>query len=98
MGREKVSNIIPTPWSYITYVALNCSRAMEFAFNDAFIKVIKTIVMFVMIVNEWIKEKIIMPVATVLLMVWNVLMEIIRAVRGDDLYQPVVSQTMDETS
>ena len=53
---------------------------MEFAFNDAFIKVIKTIVMFVMIV------------------VWNVLMEIVRAVRGDDLYQPVVSQTMDETS
>jgi hypothetical protein len=61
-------------------VALNCSRAMEFAFNDAFIKVIKTIVMFVMIV------------------VWNVLMEIVRAVRGDDLYQPVVSQTMDEYS
>ena len=80
MGREKVSNIIPTPWNYITYVALNCSRAMEFAFNDAFIKVIKTIVMFVMIV------------------VWNVLMEIVRAVRGDDLYQPVVSQTMDEYS
>jgi hypothetical protein len=47
---------------------------------NAFIKVIKTIVMFVMIV------------------VWNVLMEIVRAVRGDDLYQPVVSQTMDETS
>ena len=53
---------------------------MGIAFNDAFIKVIKTIVMFVMIV------------------VWNVLMEIVRAVRGDDLYQPVVSQTMDETS
>ena len=47
---------------------------------------------------EWIKEKIIMPVATVLIVVWNVLMEIVRAVRGDDLYQPVVSQTMDETS
>jgi hypothetical protein len=96
-GRRYQTLYLP-PWNYITYVALNYSRAMGIAFNDAFIKVIKTIVMFVMIVNEWIKEKIIMPVATVLLMVWNVLMEIIRAVRGDDLYQPVVSQTMDETS
>ena len=78
-GRRYQTLYLP-PWNYITYVALNYSRAMGIAFNDAFIKVIKTIVMFVMIV------------------VWNVLMEIVRAVRGDDLYQPVVSQTMDETS
>ncbi len=71
---------------------------MGIAFNDAVLKVLKTIVIFVMILNEWIKEKIFLPVAMFLVMVWNLFMEVVRNMRGDDLYQPVTTGVVEETT
>ncbi len=48
------------------------------------------LILFVMRVNQWIKEKIIVPIAVFLIMIWQKLLEVIRILRGDDIYEPVV--------
>lgn len=96
-GRRYQTLYLP-PWNPIAYATLNYSQAVGIAFNDAVLKVLKTIVIFVMILNEWIKEKIFLPVAMFLVMVWNLFMEVVRNMRGDDLYQPVTTGVVEETT
>ena len=63
-----------------------------------FIKILKIIikhtlmklVLIVMSANAWIAQKIFRPFALILFVLWKKVQDLIRIIRREDLYQPVV--------
>jgi hypothetical protein len=104
-GRRYQTLYLPL-WHPLTYTAMIYSRAFLSAFHDAFVNILKVIlkhtvirfVMMTMSVNAWLKEKVCMPFALLLYMLWDKVKDLIRMIRGEDIYQPVVILPIEEAS
>jgi len=102
-GRRYQTLYLP-PWHPLTYIALTYSRAFLFAFHDTFVKILKiiinhTVIKFVMMImraNLWLKEKVFTPIALMLYLFWDKAKDLIRMIRGEDIYQPVVLLPIEE--
>jgi hypothetical protein len=86
------------PWHPVTYTVMKFSHAFITAFHAVFVKILKIIikhtlmklVLMVMSANAWIAQKIFRPFALILFVLWKKVQDLIRIIRGEDLYQPVV--------
>lgn len=92
-GRRYVTLYLP-PWHFIVRFVnekgLIVSELLTLTMKVILRNTVLPIVVFVMRVNQWVKENVIVPAVVFLMMVWNRILEIIRIWRGEDLYEPVM--------
>ena len=48
------------------------------------------IILFTMMVNLWIKENIIIPLVALFMKIWEKIKDLIRIMKGEDVYEAVV--------
>ena len=92
-GRRYITLYLP-PWHPMVQFAVEKSNSLY----DAFILLLKIIlrhtllpiIVFARNTNEQIKENILVPIMMVFINVWKKMLDIIRIVRGEDVYEPVV--------
>ena len=75
------------PWNNVAYILTTFGSSTGLAVHET----IRKVVVFIMIAHEWIMTNIMKPIAKILVLIWNALLEIVRLLRGDEKYQPVVS-------
>lgn len=102
-GRRYQTLYLPI-WHPITYMA--CTHGCEIAhvlheklvlyFKALLRHTILRFVQFVMYVNQWMKEHVVVPLAIFLIMLWEKIRDMGKMLRGedDDVYQPVVSTSI----
>jgi hypothetical protein len=92
-GRRYMTLYLP-PWHPFIQFAIMKSNSL----TEVLVIVIKVIlrntalpiIAFVMMVNAWLKENIIVPVAMCIIIFIQKVFEMIRILRGEDVYEPVV--------
>ena len=75
------------PWNNVAYILTTFGSSMGLAVHET----IRKVVVFIMIAHAWIMTNIMKPIAKILVLIWNALLEIVRLLRGHEKYQPVVS-------
>jgi len=102
-GRRYQTLYLP-PWHPVTNPVMKFSHAFIVAFHDAFVKMLKVIikhtvmrlVLMVMSMNAWMTQKVFMPFALILFVLWDKVQDLIRMMRGEDVCQPVVILPIEE--
>lgn len=92
-GRRYITLYLP-PWHPIIQFAVEKSNSLSDALTLVFKIILRhtllPIIVFVMNTNVWIKENILVPIIVLFIKVWKKILEIVRIVRGEDVYEPVV--------
>mmetsp|Transcript_17660 Transcript_17660/g.26447 ORF Transcript_17660/g.26447 Transcript_17660/m.26447 type:complete len:217 (+) Transcript_17660:3761-4411(+) len=92
-GRRYVTLYL-APWHPILQFAVRKSNSLSdgltIIFTTILRKTVLPLVALVMMTNLWMKEHIIIPIAIFLSIIWQKMLEWMRIVRGEDVYEPVV--------
>jgi len=102
-GRRYQTLYLPK-WHPITYMACTrgyevvniCGEQLELYFKALIQQTIVKFVLFVMSVNQWIKEHIVVPLVVFMILLWEKIKDVCKKMRGEDNdeYQPVVSRVV----
>jgi hypothetical protein len=100
-GRRYQTLYLPV-WHPVAYMACTFGYEVAHVFYQQLVLYLKVLirqtilkfVLFVMSVNQWVKEHIVVPLVVFLIMLWEKVKDIAKALRGedDDVYQPVPVQ------
>lgn len=92
-GKRYITLYLP-PWHPMVQFALEKSSSV----TDTLVILIKIflkktivpIILFTMMVNLWIKENIIIPLVALFMKIWEKIKDLIRIMKGEDVYEAVV--------
>jgi hypothetical protein len=96
---RRYQNLYMTPWDPIVQTLVIRSQSLSVSTQKALAvsleilkeRVILPVLLFVLSVNSWLKEKILVPTVMFFLMIWEKITELVRILRGEDIYEPIAS-------
>jgi len=101
-GRRYQSLYLPLWHPFVRMVMLQTQCMGQFtsdSVNELIVKrIIVPFVMFVMAVNAWVKNSVILPIVLFFVMIWEAIREGIRIWKGDDIYEQVLLQPTTTSS
>ena len=96
---RRYQNLYMTPWDPYVQTFVTRSKSLTSSTQKALAasleivkeRVILPVLLFVLSVNSWLKEKVLVPTVIFLLMIWEKIMEWVRILRGEDVYEPIAA-------
>ncbi|GFH57641.1 hypothetical protein CTEN210_14117 [Chaetoceros tenuissimus] len=95
---RRYQKLYVSSWHTIIYATIAYSHALRTTIYEALVSIIMLIfrntilriVLFVQYVNAMVKERVIVPIAIFLYILWEKFVDFIRTVKGEESYEPIV--------